>query len=159
MASEETQGIVAKAEMLIRRPVAAVFEAFVDPGVTSKFWFSRGSGRLEAGASVRWDWAMYGFSEDVRVLAIEPNRRILVEWSAYGAPTRIEWVFTARADETTFVSVTSSGFTGSLAEVASLAVGATEGFAFVLAGAKALLEHGVLLQLVPDRFPDGLPKE
>jgi hypothetical protein len=28
----------------------------------------------------------------------------------------------------------------------------------VLAGAKALLEHGVQLQLVPDRFPDGMPK-
>ena len=44
------------------------------------------------------------------------------------------------------------------AEIANLAVGSTEGFSFVLAGAKALLEHGVLLNLVPDRFPDGLPK-
>ena len=35
--------------------------------------------------------------------------------------------------------------------------GATEGFSFVLAGAKALLEHGLQLNLVPDRFPDGLP--
>jgi uncharacterized protein YndB with AHSA1/START domain len=29
---------VAKAAMLIRRPVADVFEAFVDPAITSKFW-------------------------------------------------------------------------------------------------------------------------
>jgi hypothetical protein len=28
----------------------------------------------------------------------------------------------------------------------------------VLAGAKALLEHGLQLNLVPDRFPDGLPR-
>jgi hypothetical protein len=55
------------------------------------------------------------------------------------------------------VSVTNSGFTGSPQEIANLAVGSTEGFAFVLAGAKALLEHDVLLNLVPDRFPDGLP--
>jgi uncharacterized protein YndB with AHSA1/START domain len=158
MAAAETRGIVARAEMLIPRPVATVFEAFVDPAITSRFWFSRGSGRLEAGATVRWDWQMYGFSVDARVIAIEPNQRILVEWSAYGAPSQIEWLFTARPDETTFVRVTNSGFTGSLSEVASLAVGATEGFAFVLTGAKALLEHGMLLQLVPDRFPDGLPK-
>jgi uncharacterized protein YndB with AHSA1/START domain len=39
---------VAKAEMLIHRPVAEVFEAFVNPVITSKFWFSQGSGRLEA---------------------------------------------------------------------------------------------------------------
>ncbi|MBC7990984.1 MAG: polyketide cyclase, partial [Luteimonas sp.] len=28
--------------MLIRRPVAEVFEAFVDPAITSRFWFTRG---------------------------------------------------------------------------------------------------------------------
>lgn len=36
------------------------------------------------------------------------------------------------------------------------ALDATEGFAFVLAGAKAWLEHGVELNLVRDRFPKGL---
>ena len=153
-----SEGLVARAEMLIRSPVNKVFEAFVDPAITSKFWFSRGSAKLEAGASVRWDWEMYGFSTEAIVKALEPNRRILVEWSAYGAPTDIEWVFTARPDGTTFVSVTNSGFAGSPHEVAQLAVGSTEGFSFVLAGAKALLEHDVLLNLVADRFPDGLPK-
>jgi uncharacterized protein YndB with AHSA1/START domain len=153
----DKQEIVAKAEMLIRSPVAKVFEAF-EPAITSKFWFSRGSGKLEAGKTVRWDWEMYGFSVDARVKALEPNKRILVEWSAYGVPTDIEWVFTARRDGTTFVSITNSGFGGSPQEIASNAVGSTEGFSFVLAGAKALLEHNVLLNLVPDRFPDGLAR-
>jgi uncharacterized protein YndB with AHSA1/START domain len=144
--------------MLIRSPVDKVFEAFVDPAITSKFWFSRGSGRLERGASVRWDWEMYDFSVEVQVKALELNRRILATWSAYGQPTELEWVFTARPDGATFVSITNSGFGGSPQEIAKLAVGSTEGFSFVLAGAKALLEHGVLLNLVPDRFPDGLPK-
>ena len=155
-----TEGmIVAKAEMLIRRPVSKVFEAFVDPAITSKFWFSHGSAKLEAGKSVQWDWEMYGFSTEARVKVLEPDKRILVEWSAYGTPTDIEWVFTPRADGTTFVSITNSGFPGSPLEMATLAVGSTEGFSFVLAGAKAFLEHGVLLNLVPDRFPDGIPSE
>jgi uncharacterized protein YndB with AHSA1/START domain len=149
--------IVAKAEMLIRRPVSEVFEAFVDPAITSKFWFSRGSAKLQAGESVRWEWETYGFSAEATVKALEPNKRILVEWSAYGGPTDIEWVFTARSDRTTFVSITNSGFDGTPQEIATLAVGSTEGFSFVLAGAKALLEHDVLLNLVPDRFPDGVP--
>ena len=34
------QAIVAKTEMLIRKPIADVFEAFTNPAVTSKFWFS-----------------------------------------------------------------------------------------------------------------------
>ena len=146
----------AKAEMLVRKPVATVFEAFVDPAITSKFWFTKGSGRLEAGAAVRWEWEMYNVSADVRVTAVEPNRRILVEWSAYGAPTTVEWVFTARPDGTTFVSITNAGFAGTPAEQAAQAIGSTEGFTLVLAGLKALLEHGVRLNLVADRFPGGL---
>ena len=154
-----TPTLVAKAEMLIRRPVSTVFEAFVDPRVTSRFWFSRGSARLEAGQSVRWDWEMYDFSVAAKVKVVEPNARLVVEWTGYGYPTDITWVFTARPDGTTFVSITNAGFRGALAEVATLAADATEGFAFVLAGTKALLEHGVELRLVPDRFPDGLPKQ
>ena len=55
---------IATAQMLIRRPVRVVFEAFVDPAVTSRFWFSRGSGRLEVGEQVRRDWEMYGGHDD-----------------------------------------------------------------------------------------------
>jgi uncharacterized protein YndB with AHSA1/START domain len=84
----------AKAEMLIRRPVAEVFEAFVDPAITSKFWFSKGSDRLEPGKQVRWDWEMYGFSIRVSVKAIESNQRILIEWPGDGTTTTVEWLFT-----------------------------------------------------------------
>lgn len=69
----------AKAEMLIRRPVAEVFEAFVDPAITGRFWFTSGSGRLAPGAQVTWHWATYDFSAQVNVIAIEPNRRIRIE--------------------------------------------------------------------------------
>jgi uncharacterized protein YndB with AHSA1/START domain len=151
--------LVAKTEMLIRRPVDEVFKAFVDPAITSKFWFSSGSGRLEAGKAVRWDWAMYDFSMSAAVKAIEPNRRILVEWSgAQSPPTPIEWTFRARPDGTTYVMITNSGFTGDAEQVAKQAIAATEGFTFVLAGAKAWLEHGLQLNLVADKYPEGLPR-
>ena len=150
---------VAKAAMLIRRPVADVFQAFIDPAVTAKFWFSHGSARLEPGERVEWRWDMYGFSVPVTVKAIEPNKRIVVEWGAYDSPTMIEWTFTARPDGTTFVSIANNGFSGSADEMVEQAIGSTEGFTFVLAGLKALLEHNVRLNLVPDRHPDGLAKE
>lgn len=145
--------IEAKAEMLIRRPVAAVFAAFVDPAITSRFWFTKGSGPLAAGKRVRWDWEMYGVSTEVDVRAVEPNRRILVEWGAYGAPTTVEWTFTERPNGTAFVSIVNTGFQGSADDVARQAISSTEGFALVLAGLKALLEHGITLNLVRDRFP------
>jgi uncharacterized protein YndB with AHSA1/START domain len=147
---------VAKAEMLIRKPVGEVFEAFVDPAVTSKFWFTRGSGRLEPGARVEWHWDMYGFSVPVTVKAVQPNKRIVVDWGVGVDASTIEWTFTALKDGTTFVSTANSGFAGDPDEAVRKALDSTEGFAFVLAGLKALLEHDVRLNLVPDRFPGGI---
>lgn len=40
---------VVKAEMLIRKPIADVFSAFVDPAITTKFWCTKSSGKLQAG--------------------------------------------------------------------------------------------------------------
>ena len=150
---------IAKAEMLIRKPVAEVFEAFVNPDITSRFWFTKGSGRLEAGKEFRWDWEMYGFSIPVKVKALEKNARLLIEWPGEGAPTTVEWIFASRPDGTTFVTVTNSGFSGGADQRMRQALDSTEGFAFVLAGLKALLEHNLKLNLVPDRFPDGIGKQ
>src|SRR5262245_32101897 len=120
--------MIAKTEMLIRRPVAEVFEAFIDPAITTKFWFTKSSGRLEPGKQVRWEWEMYKASADVDVRAVEPNTRILVEWGEPDRRTTVEWLFTARPDNTTFVSVTNSGFQGDQDEIAQQAIDATEGF-------------------------------
>lgn len=150
-----TQAPVAKAEMLIRRPVAEVFEAFINPEVTSKFWFTRGSGRLETGKLAQWDWEMYGVSVQVRAKAIEENKRILIEWPADDKAAQVEWLFTPREDNTTFVSITNTGFSGDRGDdVAKQAIESTEAFALVLAGLKAFLEHKIVLDLVRDRFPD-----
>lgn len=65
---------VARAQMLIRRPVGEVFKAFVDPAITRRFWFSRGSGRLAPGATVTWHWDRYGVSAQVEVTAFEAGR-------------------------------------------------------------------------------------
>jgi uncharacterized protein YndB with AHSA1/START domain len=146
---------VAKTQMLIRRPVADVFEAFVDPAITSRFWFTKGSGRLEPGANVRWDWEMYGVFAQVQVKVIEPRKRIVIEWSMYGPPTTVEWVFTPRGDRATFVTIANWGFTGSDDEVVKQSIDSMGGFSFLLAGAKALLEHGIVLTLVLDHAPDA----
>jgi uncharacterized protein YndB with AHSA1/START domain len=152
---EITQIPVAKAEMLIRRPVAEVFEAFIDPAITSKFWFTKGSGRLDAGKRIRWDWEMFGVSAEVSVKAIEANKRILIEWSSSdGKSTTVEWLFAPRADNTTFVTITESGFSGDGDEVVRKALGSQGGFTFLLSGLKAFLEHNIVLNLSADHAPD-----
>jgi uncharacterized protein YndB with AHSA1/START domain len=142
--------------MLIRRPVADVFEAFVNPDITTKFWFTKSSGRLEAGKQVQWEWEMYDVSIPVTATAIEPNKRIAIEWPGYSGLTTVEWTFRPQTDGTTFVSITEAGFTGDGDALAKQVADSTEGFTLVLAGLKALLEHNVKLNLVADRFPQGL---
>jgi len=153
-----THAPAANTGMMIRKPVAEVFEAFIDPAITTQIWFTKSSGRLEIDRQIQWDWEMYHASAQVHVKAIEQNRRILVEWGEEGAFTTIEWIFTPLTDDTTFVSITNAGFTGNGDEIVKQAIDATEGFSLLLAALKALLEHNIRLNLVLDRFPAGLER-
>jgi len=147
---------VAKAEMLIRKSVVEVFEAFIHPEITTKFWFTKSSGKVEAGKQVTWTWEMYDASAQVTVLAIEEHKRILIEWSGYGTPNQVEGTFTPYGNDATYVSITNSGFKGDGDKVVSDALDSKGGFTWVLAGLKALLEHNIELNLIADAFPKGL---
>lgn len=147
--------LVAKAGMLIRRPVAEVFEAFVDPAITARFWFSKGSGRLEPGARVRWDWEMYGVGGDFTVKALEPSRRILILWDEPDG-TEAEWTFSPRGPDRTWVEIESRGFSGSRDEQVAKALDSKGGHELTLAAAKIWLEHGIEPRFVVDHNPDAL---
>jgi uncharacterized protein YndB with AHSA1/START domain len=146
---------VAVAEMLIRKPPAEVYEAFVDPAVTSKFWFTHGSARLDSGRPIEWEWRMYKFTVPVTVKELAKDRKIVVDWG--DPPTTAEWAFTPMQDGATFVSIRNYGFAGDADQQVEAAIGSAEGYSFVLAGAKAWLEQGVALGLIADRHPNGLP--
>ena len=146
---------VATTQMLIRRPAPAVFAAFADPAITARFWFSSGSAVLEEGETVQWEWEMFGASAQVRVLRLEPDKRIVIEWPGQGTTNTVEWLFADRHGEGTLVSICESGFDPAAGDIVGQVADATGGFSLVLAGAKAWLEHGIALNLVADRFPDG----
>jgi len=145
---------VAKTGMLIRKPVAEVFEAIVNPDITTKFWFTKSSGRLEVGKQVKWEWEMYNASTQVTAKTIEAGKRIVMEWEGYSGPTTVEWKF-ASLENGTFVSVTESGWTDTGDDLMKFVADSSQGFALTLAGLKALLEHNLRLNLVADRYPKG----
>lgn len=151
---------VAVAGMLIRRPVAEVFEAIVDPAQTTRFWFTRSSGRLSPGAKVRWEWEMYGVGADVEVQSVDPGRRILMTWGDAAGMTEVEWTFVPKplsdGADATFVEVIDRGFAGDDDAQVTAALDSAGGFALVLAGAKLWLERGFDAGLIQDRHPDGV---
>ncbi len=138
-------------QMLIRRPVATVFEAFIDPAVTTNFWFTKSSGKLEEGKTVTWYWEMYGVSGQVHVKEIAPHKKISIEW---GEPrTTVDFEFNAVTDNTTYVVIKHYGFDLTGDELIAAIKDNTGGFTTVLAGLKAYLEHGINLNLVGDKYP------
>jgi uncharacterized protein YndB with AHSA1/START domain len=156
--TDQIEAPIAKAQLLIRKPVREVFEALVDPAITARFWFSKGSGRLETGKRIRWDWEMYGHHTEVDVKTIEGNKRIVVEWNGPENPTTVEWTFEDKGNNTTFVVVKNWGFSGAADKVVADALDSTGGFTFVLAALKVFLEHGIEPNFVVDHTPDALVK-
>jgi len=146
---------VAHAQLLIRKPVDEVFEAFVNPDITTKFWFTHSTGRLCEAQRVTWEWRMFGLRSEVTVLELEQDARIVLEWGAGGETSLVEWTFKPR-DGGTVVAVDHRGFEGEPARRLAAVIESTEGFTLVLAGAKAWLEHGLRLNLVVDRHPDAV---
>jgi uncharacterized protein YndB with AHSA1/START domain len=146
---------IMKTGMLVRRSAAEVFEALIDPAITTKFWFTRSTGRLEARKQVKWFWDMYDVSADVTVKTVESGKRIVIEWPAYSGTTTVEWRFETLEDGT-FVHVTESGFTGDGDSLVKQVTDSTQGFSLMLAGLKAYVEHAVQLNLVADRYPKGI---
>lgn len=142
---------IVEAQMLIRRPVLEVFEAFIDPAITTKFWFTHSSGHLEAGKTITWRWEMYGVSADIFVKEIIPGKKIATEW---GDPaTTVDYEFSAFTADSTYVTIKNYGFNLEGEELLQAIKDNTGGFTTVLDGLKAWLEHGLELNLVADKFP------
>jgi len=144
------------AQMLIRKPVADVFQAFIDPSITRNFWFTKGSGKLEVNKNLVWEWEMYNVSATVTPLEILRNQKILFEWDE---PARtVEFGFTPLNDSATYVTVTEWGYQQTGDELIAVIKDSTGGFTTVLDGAKAFLEHGIQLNLIADKFPKEIVK-
>ncbi|WP_202986079.1 SRPBCC family protein [Pedobacter gandavensis] len=143
-------GAAVTAQMLIRKPAATVFQAFIDPEITKNFWFTKGSGHLEAGKSVTWEWEMYQVSSKVQVIEIIPNEKIAIEWDQYATP--VDFLFEATGPVTTYVTIKQYDFQTTGEELLVEINNASGGFTTVLDGLKAYLEHGINLNLIADKF-------
>ena len=140
--------LVAKAEMLIQRPVQEVFNAFFQPELITKFWLKSSTGPLLRGAHVDWEFLVPGATERVLVTASEKPTHLAFEWSE--GKLNVDIKLSEAQKSSTVVSVEVRGFEEgehSLAQV----VNATEGFSIVLCDLKTFLESGRSANLVKDK--------
>ena len=118
--------------LLIRRSPHDVFEALANPSITTRFWYTKSSGRMEEGAELTWEWEMYGASGRVWMQEVEPDRRIRFSWEGYdpSQPTTVEFLFIPYENDTTYVRITETGFTGDADTQVRRALESTAGFTF-----------------------------
>lgn len=142
---------IVETQMLIRKPVSTVFSAFIDPAITTNFWFTRSSGPLETGKTITWEWEMYGVSTNVLVKQIIKDKLISIEWS--DPVTKVDFEFTPLSDSTTYVVIRNYGFNLTGDDLIQAIKDNTGGFTTVLDNMKAYLEHNIHLNLIVDKYP------
>jgi len=138
--------LVARAQMLIRRPAREIFNAFVRPDLITKFWLKGTTGPLGRGARVEWQFMVPGATERVNVTAFDEPHHLAFAWSQGGLSVDLK--FSEQAN-ITVVSVEVRGFTNEGG--ADAVMNATEGFSIVLCDLKTLLESGHSANLVRDK--------
>ena len=145
-----------KQQLLIRVPAEVAYNAFANPEITTQFWFSHSDGRVETGSTLVWEWRMFGCSTRVNVIDATPHSRILIQWGEPSRRSSVEWKFESRAADATLVTIRNFELSGTNEEKIAEAIDSMGGFSLVLASCKALLEHGVRLNVIADHAPDAL---
>lgn len=149
----DRDNLAATARVIIRKPPQEVFGAFSDAGQMSKFWFSRDDKGLEQGQRSTWSIGTgeAAFSFDVMVKELNEPHKLVIEWVGPDeVATLVTWTFEETDSGDTVLSVEETGFTGSTEAVVARALDSTGGFNQVIIAAKALLEHGVAVNVVAD---------
>jgi len=97
----------------IRKPVAEVFDAVVNPKKLSGYFTTGGSsGALVPGSTVTWDFADFPGAFPVHVREVVPERLIVLQWQAadgeYDTTVRME--FEALDNRSTLIRISESGW-------------------------------------------------
>jgi len=141
----KTDRLEIKAAIQISKPAHEVYEAIVDPRKMSRYFISKGSGRMEEGKEIRWRFPEFDEEFPIRVGRVEADKYVSYHWDADGKQLLVEMTLSPYEGGATVVTVTEKAMENDEAGVKWLA-GNTEGWANFLACLKAYLEYGINLR-------------
>jgi len=134
----------AKTNLKILKPPREVFEAVVDPQNMSRYFISKGSGRMEAGKTVHWLFGDVGAELYVKVTTVERDRLISYKWSASGVEAIVTIELEPVGEGATLVRVSESGWPLDSMGVARC-IEQSKGWVYFLCCLKAFIEYGIEL--------------
>lgn len=137
----------ARVSLIINAPAEEIFAAFIEPKQLMRFWLAASSGKLTIGKTVHWEFKVPGATVETTATNLRLGQAIAWKWSD-GTAVSIEL---EELDKGTAITVINSDFQGSPNQKFESALNATEGFAYVLADLKTLLESGKSSHIVRDK--------
>ena len=141
----KNQHLEIKTVLQIFKPVHEVFEAIVNPAEMSNYFISTGSGRMEEGRKLIWQFPEFDSDFPIRVVKVIPDKYISYYWNIDDIELLVEMTLAPIESNTTLVSVTEKSRENDEAGINWLK-GNTEGWANFLACLKAYLEYGINLR-------------
>ena len=129
----------------ILKPANEVFEAITDPSKMSEYFISRGSGKLEEGKQIMWQFPEFDMEFPIRVDKIKNNKYVSFYWDVDGTELKVEMKLTPRGAGATIVNISEKGRENDESGIKWLKSN-TEGWANFLACLKAYLEYGINLR-------------
>lgn len=134
-------------QLKIRKPVAEVFDAVVNPGKLTGYFVQTTSGPLVEGKTVMWSFAEHPEAFPVTVRQVVQDDRIVFEWGSAegGYDTKVEMSFKALDERSTLVQIRESGWRDTPKGIES-SYGNAGGWMHMLCCMKAFLEYGINLR-------------
>jgi len=141
----ENRTLEINAAIQIQKPAREVFDAIIDPSKMSNYFISKGSGIMEEGKKIMWQFPEFEMEYPIRVAAIEKDKYVSFYWEVDSIDLLVEISLTPGGSGSTIVRVTEKSRQCDEAGLKWLQ-GNSEGWANFLACLKAYLEYGINLR-------------
>lgn len=134
-------------QLKIRKPVAEVFDAVVNPKKLTGYFTKTASGPMVGGSTVRWSFPEFPEEFPVKVKQVEKDAKVVFQWEAAegGYDTTVELELKAIDAQTTTAQLREHGWRETPKGIES-SYGNAGGWMFFLCALKAYLEYGINLR-------------
>lgn len=133
-----------KTKIQIAKERKDVFEAIVNPEKMCNYFIAKGSGRMEEGKQIIWNFPEFPADCPVKIKEVVPNSLISFSWDI-GAIETLVIITLKKMGTETIVTVTEEGMHNDEQGIKWLKSN-TEGWANFLACLKAYLEYNINLR-------------
>jgi len=140
-----TDKLEIKVALQVSKSIDVLFEAILNPDKMTNYFISKGSGIMEEGKELIWNFPEFDSDYPIRVGKIENNKYISYYWEVDEEELFVEITLEAQKNGSTLVTITEKNMPNNEAGLKWLS-GNSFGWSNFLACLKAYLEYNINLR-------------